>query len=96
MLKLREFLNAVEDNENVILVANDDECYSSLGNHKKENWLLALDWFEERFEAQFTVIQLSRRYGCVCLRLGEIRSGLTKQLEILGNDAATTNAFINL
>lgn len=95
MLKLRDMLNAIDDGENVILVANDDECYSSLGNHKKENWLLALDWFEEKFEARFTVTQLGRRYNCTCLRLGEIRSGLTKKLEVLGNDAATTNAFKN-
>ena len=93
MLNLREYLEILEDNADVILVANDDECYASLGNHKKENWLLALEWLEN---PNFTVVQMSLRYGnCICLRLGQCRfNAFVKRLEAYGNDAARTNAFI--
>ena len=98
MLELREFLNMVEDNEDIIIVANDDNGNASLGNHTKESWLLALDWMEN---SKFHVVQVGKKYGYICLRLNEVRDSIervrnsVKRLEVLSNDAACTIAFSN-
>lgn len=90
MLELREFLKAMEENEDIIIVAKDDDNNTSLGNHTKESWLLALDYMGN---TKFTITQIGKKYGYTCLRLGEIRCNQVKRLEVLSNDAACTIAF---